>query len=135
MEFTQGPPASSECVRFERPGYWEFAGGSKIISSGFSGRVVPRADGSRLLLRMGIRLRGPLRWALPLVRRRMQQELARDLGTIKARLESAAGLRGGAVHHRRADRRGADIAPPHTLGGLMAGQRRTIGPDVVLALA
>jgi hypothetical protein len=46
---------------------------------------MPRADGSRLLLRMQIRLRGPLRWALPLMRRRMQRELARDLGTIKAR--------------------------------------------------
>jgi hypothetical protein len=90
MEFTQGPAAISECVRFERPGYWEMAGGSKIISSGFSGRVVPNTDGSRLLLRMQIRLRGPLRWALPLVRRRMQRELARDLGMIKARLEDAA---------------------------------------------
>jgi hypothetical protein len=100
MEFTQGPPASSECVRFERPGYWELVGGSKIISSSFGGRVVARADGSRLLLRMRIRLRGPLRWVLPLVRRRMQRELARDLGTIKARLESAAGLRGGAVGGR-----------------------------------
>jgi Polyketide cyclase / dehydrase and lipid transport len=90
MKFTQAPAAISECVRFERPGYWEMTGGSKIISSSFSGRVVPKADGSRLLLRMQIRLRGPLRWALPLVRRRMQRELARDLGMIKARLEGTA---------------------------------------------
>lgn len=107
MEFTQGPAAISECVRFERPGYWEMAGGSKIISSGFSGRVVPRADGSRLLLRMQIRLRGPLRWALPLVRRRMRRELARDLGAIKARLEGAAPVSGGgpAGQGRRSDQR------------------------------
>ena len=46
MEFTQGPPAISECVRFERPRFWEHAGGSKIISSEFCGRVVPKGDGS-----------------------------------------------------------------------------------------
>jgi hypothetical protein len=90
MTFTQGPPAISECVRFERPGFWEHAGRSKIISSGFSGRVVPRDDGSQLLLRMQIRPRGPLRLALPMVRRRMQRELARDLATLKTRLEGAA---------------------------------------------
>jgi hypothetical protein len=89
MQFTQGPAAISECVRFERPGFWEHAGGSKILSSGFSGQVVPQGDGSRLLLRMQIRPRGPLRLALPLVRRRMQRELARDVVTIKARLEGA----------------------------------------------
>lgn len=89
MEFTQGPPAVSECVRFERPAFWELAGRSKIISSGFSGRVVSRGDGSHLLLRMQIRLRGPLRWALPLVRHRMRRELARDVATIKERLEGA----------------------------------------------
>jgi Polyketide cyclase / dehydrase and lipid transport len=104
MEFSQGPPAISECVRFERPGFWELAGGSKIISSGFSGRVVPKADGSRLRLRMQIRLRGPLRWALPVVRRRMQRELARDLGMIKARLEGAvpASADGGVTKQRGA---------------------------------
>jgi polyketide cyclase/dehydrase/lipid transport protein len=90
MEFTQGPAAISECVRFERPGFWEHAGGSKIISSGFSGQVVPQGGGCHLLLRMQIRPRGPLRLALPVLRRRMQRELARDVVTIKARLEGAA---------------------------------------------
>lgn len=90
MKFTQGPAAISECVRFERPGLWEHAGGSKIISSGFRGRVVPQGESSHLLLRMQIRPRGPLRLALPLLRRRMQRELARDVVTIKARLEGAA---------------------------------------------
>jgi hypothetical protein len=90
IAFTQGPPATSECVRFDRPGYWEHAGESKIISSGFSGQVVAKDDGSHLLLRMQLRPRGLLRLALPLVRRRMQRELARDVATIKARLEGAA---------------------------------------------
>lgn len=90
IAFTQGPPAISECMRFDRPGYWEHAGESKIISSGFSGQVMPKDDGSHLLLRMQLRPRGLLRLALPLVRRRMQRELARDVATIKARLEGAA---------------------------------------------
>jgi hypothetical protein len=92
MEFTQGPPAISECVRFERPSLWDLVGGSKIISSGFSGRVEPSGDRSHLLLRMVIRPRGPLRLALPLLRRRMQRELDRDIATIKAKLESAERL-------------------------------------------
>jgi hypothetical protein len=101
-EFTQAPAAISECVRFERPGFWEHAGGSKILSSGFSGTVVPQGDGSHLLLRMQIRPRGPLRLALPLVRRRMQRELARDVVTIKARLEGrGANIRRPAPADRR----------------------------------
>ena len=64
IAFTQGPPAISECVRLDRPGYWEHAGESKIISSGFSGQVMPKDDGSHLLLRMQLRPRGPLRLAL-----------------------------------------------------------------------
>jgi hypothetical protein len=51
--------------------------------------VVPKGDGSHLLLRMRIGLRGPMRWVLPLVRRRMQRELARDVVTVKGRLEGA----------------------------------------------
>jgi hypothetical protein len=89
MEFTQGPPAISECMRFERPSLWDLVGGSKIISSGFSGKVEPSGDRSHLLLRMEIRPRGPLRLAMPLLRRRMQRELDRDIATIKANLESA----------------------------------------------
>jgi hypothetical protein len=104
MKFTQGPPAVSECVRFERPAFWELAGGSKILSSGFSGRVVSRGDGSRLLLRMQIRPRGSLRWALPLVRRRMRRELARDVATIKARLEGAAPASAGAKPAKAGER-------------------------------
>jgi hypothetical protein len=65
MEFTQGPAATSECVRFERPGFWEHAGGSKIISSGFSGQVVPKGDGCHLLLRMQIGY--SLIWRMPRV--------------------------------------------------------------------
>ena len=99
MEFTQGPAAISECVRLERPGFWEHAGGSKIISSDFSGEVVPQDHGSHLLLRMQIWPRGPLRLALPLVRRRMQRELARDVVTIKARLQGTAQTSAGP--HRR----------------------------------
>jgi uncharacterized protein YndB with AHSA1/START domain len=89
MEFTHGPLAITECVRFEPPSLWEMVDGSKVISSRFRGRVEPNGDGSHLLLRMEIRPRGLLQLALPLVRRRMQRELERDIATIKARLEGA----------------------------------------------
>jgi hypothetical protein len=58
--------------------------------------VVPKGDGSHLLLQMKIRLRGPLRLALPLVRRRMQREQERDVVTVKARLEGAEQTSGSA---------------------------------------
>jgi uncharacterized protein YndB with AHSA1/START domain len=87
MLFTQGPPAISKCVRFERPSFWELVGGSRVISSRFKGRVDRRGKGSHLVLRMEIRPRGLLTLALPLVRRRMQRELERDIATIKGRLE------------------------------------------------
>jgi hypothetical protein len=90
VEFTQAPTAISECVHFDRPRLWERAGGSKTVSSVFSGRVEPRGEHSHLLLQMQIRPRGPLRLALPLVRRRMQRELERDVVMIKDRLECAA---------------------------------------------
>lgn len=101
MEFTQGPPAISECVRFERPSQWELVGGSKIISSGLSGRVEPSGDRSHLVLRMEIRPRGPLRWALPLLRRRMQRELDRDIATIETKLESTERPSMGPLRARR----------------------------------
>jgi Polyketide cyclase / dehydrase and lipid transport len=87
MQFTQGPPAISECVRFQRPQSWEHAGESKILASTFGGRVVPAGNGCHLQLRMQICPRGLLQLALPLLRRRMRRELARDLAAIKARLE------------------------------------------------
>jgi hypothetical protein len=90
MAFTQGPATISECVRFDRPQYWEHAGASTILSSAFSGQVAPADDGSHVLLRMQLRPRGLLRLALPLVRHRMQRELARDVVALKTRLERTA---------------------------------------------
>jgi polyketide cyclase/dehydrase/lipid transport protein len=87
MQFTQGPPALSECVQFQRPRSWEHAGESKIFTSTFGGRVAPAGNGCHLLLRMQIRPRGLLQLALPLLRRRMRSELERDIAAIKARLE------------------------------------------------
>ena len=87
MEFTSAPSVISECVRFERPSVWEMVGRSKVMTSGWRGRVLPRGDGARLLLRMEIQLHGLLGLAAPLLRRRMRPELERDIATIKARLE------------------------------------------------
>jgi uncharacterized protein YndB with AHSA1/START domain len=89
MRFTAGPAATSEVVRFERPNSWQLRGGSKILSSSFEGLVTPSAGRAHLVLRMEIRLHGPLRLALPRVRRRMQHELERDIAAIKATLEGS----------------------------------------------
>ncbi len=89
MEFTAGPAATSEVVRFERPSSWQLRGGSKILRSSFEGLVTPSGGRAHLVLRMEIQLRGPLGLALPRVRRRMQRELERDIAAIKATLEGS----------------------------------------------
>jgi hypothetical protein len=63
------------------------------MRSWFSGRVSPVPAGARLEFRMEIEPRGLLRAALPLLRRRMPRDLARDIALIKARLEGPAGPR------------------------------------------
>jgi uncharacterized protein YndB with AHSA1/START domain len=89
MKFTAGPAATSEVVRFERPNSWQLRGGSKILISRFEGLLTPSGGRSHLVLRMEIQPRGPLRLALPGVRRRMQRELERDIAAIKATLEGS----------------------------------------------
>jgi hypothetical protein len=91
MEFVTGPPVMSECVRLERPSVWELLGGSRVMRSGWRGRVLPSPGGAHLVLRMEIELRGPLKLGTPLLRRRMRPELERDIATIKATLEGAVG--------------------------------------------
>jgi hypothetical protein len=90
MAFASAPSVLSECVRFERPRVWELVGRSKVMTSGWRGRVLPSGNGARLLLRMELQLHGPLGLATPLLGRRMQPELKRDLATIKANLEQTA---------------------------------------------
>jgi len=58
------------------------------MRSWFSGRVTAVPAGARLEFRTEIEARGLLRVALPLLRRRMPRDLARDIALIKARLES-----------------------------------------------
>jgi len=52
-----------------------------------SGRVTVVLAGARLESRMEIETLGLLRAGLPLLRRRMPRDLARDIALIKARLE------------------------------------------------
>ena len=65
-------------------------GSGNGIRSSFTGQVTPVPAGARLELRMQIQTYGLLRAALPLVRRRMPRDLARDIAIIKARLEGPA---------------------------------------------
>lgn len=87
MEFLPGRPTAAECVRYEPPACWTVEGSGNGMRSSFSGRVVPVPAGARLDLRMEIEVRGLLRAALPLLRRRMPRNLERDIALIKARLE------------------------------------------------
>ena len=87
MEFLPGRPIVAECVQFDPPASWAVDGSGNGIRSSFTGRVTPVPAGARLEFRMQIQTRGLLRAALPLLRRRMSRDLARDIALIKARLE------------------------------------------------
>ena len=93
MEFLPGRPMIAECVRFDPPACWTVDGSGNGIRSSFTGQVTPVPAGARLELRMQIQTYGLLRAALPLLRRRMTRDLARDIALIKARLEGPAGPR------------------------------------------
>ena len=90
MEFLPGRPMVAECVRFDPPTCWAVAASGSGMRSWFSGRVTPVPAGARLEFRMEIEPHGMLRAALPLLRRRMPRDLARDIALIKTRLEDPA---------------------------------------------
>ena len=88
-EFVRGPPMVIECTRYERPATWSLAGSSPALKAGFGGRVAAVPGGAHLVMRMEIELRGLLKLAAPMLRRREQPMFERDLANIKARLEGA----------------------------------------------
>jgi len=87
MEFLPGRPMIAECVRFDAPICWAVAASGSGMRSWFSGRVTAVPAGARLEFRMEIEPDGLLRAALPLLRRRLPRDLARDIAIVKARLE------------------------------------------------
>lgn len=90
-EFVPGDPMLIECVHFERPSAWATLGESRGLTASFEGTVRATQDGSHLVLRMALTPRGLLRWMAPLLRRYMQAQQARNVATIKARLEHRDG--------------------------------------------
>jgi uncharacterized protein YndB with AHSA1/START domain len=90
MQFLPGRPMIAECVRFDPPASWAVDASGNGMRSSFTGQVTPVPAGARLELRMEIQTRGLMRAALPLLRRRMPRDLARDIALIKARLEDPA---------------------------------------------
>lgn len=88
-EFVKGPPMVMECAGYERPSAWSLVGRSPALTAG-GGRVTPTADGSHLIMRMELELRGLLRLAGPLLHRRMKPMLQRDLANIKSVLETSS---------------------------------------------
>lgn len=92
-EFAQGPRMVMACVRYERPSEWSLTGKSRSLKAGGGGRVVPTAEGSRLVMWMELELAGLLKLGTPLLRRRMQAMFQRDVENIKTRLEANQGAR------------------------------------------
>ena len=83
-----------ECTRYERPAAWSLTGESRALAARGGWRVLPTADGARLVMRAEMELHGLLKLAEPLLRRRMQPMFKRDLDNIKARLEGAHAVSG-----------------------------------------
>ena len=87
-EWQQGGPNTIEYTRFERPTSWEATADSKSLGMVFQGRVEPTPAGSRLVIRMDLRLHGIARLASPILGRAMQAQEIRNLAAIKRTLEA-----------------------------------------------
>ncbi len=88
-EFAKSPPMVMECTQYERPATWSLTGNSRALTARGGWRVLPTAEGSRLVMRTEMEPRSLLKWLTPLLRLRMQPMFQRDLSNIKARLETA----------------------------------------------
>lgn len=88
-EFAKAPPMVMQCTRYERPAAWFVVGESRALTARGGWRVLPAADGSRLVMRTEMELHGALKLLAQLLRRRMQPMFQRDLNNVKARLEAA----------------------------------------------
>jgi uncharacterized protein YndB with AHSA1/START domain len=86
-QFARGPAMEMECTRYERPTHWSVVGESAAMKVGGENKITPTARGAHLAMRMEIEPRGSLRWAMPLMRRRLDTQFQRDLENIKAILE------------------------------------------------
>src|SRR5215468_3401021 len=88
-EFAKGPPMVMECTQYQRPTAWSLTGTSRALTARGGWRVLPTADGARLVMHTEMEPHGLLKLAAPLLRRRMQPMFDRDLCNIKARLEGS----------------------------------------------
>jgi uncharacterized protein YndB with AHSA1/START domain len=87
-EFVHGPSMVMECIHYERPRAWSLTGNSRALKAAGSGRVVPTAEAAHLAMRMELEPHGLLKLATPVLRRRMELMLQRDLDNIKVQLEA-----------------------------------------------
>jgi uncharacterized protein YndB with AHSA1/START domain len=86
-EFVKGPPMLMECVAFERPTRWSMTGESRLLKAVGDWQVTASEGGARLTTHAELDLRGPLKLAAPVIRRRQQKLFQRDLENIRRRLE------------------------------------------------
>jgi hypothetical protein len=91
-----------DVVAYRRPVAWAIDGTSARLDTRFSARVEPVERGARLTVRMELIPVGATRLLLPVLRRLMQREEARNMHRIKQALETPepASL-GGSDGHRR----------------------------------
>jgi len=88
-EWIKGSPMMVEYVRFARPASWASTGRSSRMDAESEGRVSPTERGTYLVIRTELRPKGVLALVLPLIRRTMHTREKRNLGAIKAALESS----------------------------------------------
>lgn len=79
----------TEIVEFDRPSHWAATGVSRRLDVHFEAEVTHIHGGSRLVVRTVLLPHGPLRLALPVLRRVMSRHWQSNLRTIKAKLETA----------------------------------------------
>lgn len=106
-EFAKAPPMVMECTRYQRPAAWSLTGNSRALTARGGWRVLPTAEGSRLVMRTEMELHSLLKLLSPLLRRQIQPMFQRDLRNIKARLEAA----------RPANQRLGQLLPGHHMAG------------------
>jgi hypothetical protein len=142
-EFLNGDPMTIELVRFERPVIWETLARSRRLDAKGEGQISATEGGSRLIMRMELSPKGPLRLLLPILGRFLHQQQERNVAAIKqalgggdataARLapEPALAARNAAAHARLRQCFGMtpELARADALNGRLGEEVTPVGGD------
>ena len=89
MEFVPGQPMVATCDLFDPPRSWEVTGKALGMDVTLGGQVTPTPAGSHLVFRTEFRGRGIRNLVLPMIRRRWEPVMQRNVERIKSILEGA----------------------------------------------